>query len=265
MPALLYVPPYPTEQIGKWGPTSFRVVSMISTTSPLALQGTHLVRILSELAAAEVMPSHRQFVTRLGRYVSIHDSITLSSVLASPVAKDFQPEPVLAADISALFRRARRDVVVSIVQGFAPDARIPVPMIPGEPLVDLQAAYEPWHRFYAAHQRELDAAVQRLQGEVRDAVGWMSAELARLVALDRELGGILAAPARQLLGVIPRLLRRRFEVLCGETQAVGGTPTDWHDAFCRELKGVLLAEAEVRLLPIMGLIEAAETEAANKE
>lgn len=237
---------------------------MTSTTSSLALQGTHLVRILSELAAADVMPSHRQFVARLGRYVSIHDSITLSGVLVAPVAADFQPEPVSAAEVSELFRRARRDLVVAIVQGFAPGARIPVPVMPEVNLSDLQAAYEPWQRFYAAHQRELDAGVQRLQAQVRDRVGWMSAELARLVALDRVMGGILAAPARQLMGVTPRLLQRRFELLYGEAQADGGDPVGWHEAFCRELQGVLLAEVEVRLLPIVGLIEAAETEAAEK-
>lgn len=236
---------------------------MKSTTSSLALQGTHLVRILSELSVADVMPSHRQFVARLGRYLSIHDSIALSGVLAAPVAADFHPEPVSSADVIELFRCTRRDVVVAIVQGFAPGARIPVPVLPETPPTDVQAAYEPWHRFYAAHQRELDASVQRLQAQVRDAVGWMSPELSRLVALDRALGGILAAPARQLMGVIPRLLRRRFEALIAEAQVAGGNPAGWHEAFCRELKGILLAEAEVRLLPIVGLIEAAETEAAE--
>lgn len=233
---------------------------MTSTTSSIALQGTHLVRILSELSVVDVMPSHRQFVARLGRYVSIHDSITLSGALAAPVATDFQPEQVTAAEVTALFRRARRDLVVAIMQGFAPDARIKVPVLPEFPLADMQTAYDPWGRFYAAHQRELEAGIQRLQAQVRDAVGWMSKDLARLVALDRVVGDILAAPARQLMGVTPRLLRRRFEILYDETQAAGGDPLGWHEAFCRELKGVLLAEAEVRLLPILGLIEAAETE-----
>jgi hypothetical protein len=75
------------------------------------------------------------------------------------------------------------------------------------------AAYEPYRRFYLAHQGEMESCVRSLRTSVRQALSRASTTLKQLAALDEALDKILCVRQRQLLSTVPLLLERRFEQL----------------------------------------------------
>lgn len=107
-----------------------------------------------------------------------------------------------------------------------------------------------------------------------------STPLARLAALDEALRDTLSVAIRRRLAVIPQLLGQRFDALLreqGERRNDAGPadhaelptaetweqwrqPGGWLGRFLQDMQGLLLAELELRLLPVLGLIEAVDEE-----
>ena len=137
--------------------------------------------------------------------------------------------------------------------------------------------YEPYHRFYLAHQREMEANLRPLRATVRQALAQASPTLRQLATLDAALDDVLAAHERKWLATVPGLLEKRFgQLFKAHQQALAETrqaddPAAWMQTggwlagFCRELQGVLLAELDLRLQPAMGLIEAFSNEANRQK
>ncbi len=243
---------------------------MTHASPSLALNGSRLVRLLSELELAKAPLSHRQFIERLGRCVSITDSITLAQALGRRVETPAQDADACGHDaqsaceaIQRLFVQAHAAMIERIAQTFvvSGEGRIRLPPLPQTPA---KLTWEPYHRFYAAHQRELESQIQRLHLQVRDQVTALTPALAQLALLDQVFGQRVAARLKKYFAVTPRLLEKRFDQL--QAQAMGGAdaPADyrWVEAFCLEMQQVLLAELEARLLPLLGLVEAAMPAAA---
>ncbi|MCP5163367.1 MAG: DUF3348 family protein [Hahellaceae bacterium] len=243
---------------------------MNQTSSSLALNGSRLVRFLSDLNVSDVAVSHKHFIEKLGRFINITDSITLAHVLSRPVARAFEPDETAGETLKQTFVQARSAMVQTIAESFASaegGARIRLPMLSVEKLADAKTAYEPYHRFYAAHQREFEQKVAGLHTRIRDQAAGLSPQLAQLAELDRVLGNTLSGNFRKFYAVTPRLLGKRFECLLGDylPTAPSGDgyaewiqPGGWLARFFREMNGVLLAELEVRLLPVLGLLEAVD-------
>jgi hypothetical protein len=125
-----------------------------------------------------------------------------------------------------------------------------------------KTVYEPYQTFYSSQQREMSARVQHLQRTVRKRAQDHSPALAQLATLDSALGDVLLARTRTFYASIPRLLSKRFTQHCENCQASNIEATAWQavdggfDQFSREMQGVLLAELEVRLQPVVGLVKA---------
>ena len=230
---------------------------MTQASSQLSLNGSRLVRCLTELAVTDVEISHSRFAGRLGQLIDLADSITLSSALGKLPTMAFEPAAVETAAVTDKFLGMRTTIMRSVIRSFDPCAggsRIKLPVPRADSPSDTAAAYEPYLRFYRAHQREFDLRIQRLQLQVREAATGFSPELAQLAALDSVLGDTLALHTRKFFTVIPRLLGKHFEQLAGEYP-----PMELHEHFCDDMQGLLLAEIETRLLPVLGLIEALNT------
>ena len=139
------------------------------------------------------------------------------------------------------------------------------------------AAYEPYRRLHFAHQREMDLAVRPLRTLVREALSRASPALRQLASLDATLDRILSDRERTLLSTVPSLLEKRFGQLLKAHQqaltesgqvddaAVWMQPGGWLAGFGKEWQAVLLAELDVRLQPIVGLIEAFSNEASKQK
>ncbi|MCG8612595.1 MAG: DUF3348 domain-containing protein [Pseudomonadales bacterium] len=243
---------------------------MSQAFSNVSLYGSRLIRALTDLAVADVDLSHDHFTDRLAGLVDISGSITLSDAHSQSRRLEFVAESVSSETLQMSFAEVRTNLVKGILQSFVPGQRGMRIKLPKEERTEEAEplGFEPYHRFYAAHQRDMEAKVRRLHDQIRDQVAVISPELAKITILDRAFSDILQSYARKSLAVTPRLLGTRFRFLQRENKVRAEareqsasklwlTEDTGLIAFCHEMKTVLLAELEVRLLPVMALIEAA--------
>lgn len=240
--------------------------STTQATAPPSAPVSRLVQALAELMAVAVELPPAQLAERLGRLFDLTQSIALSSAQRLTVGAEFEPERSPAAGLRLAFLDTRAALVRSVLRSFdRADAvgRVRVPLAAAQPPEDWSEAYAPYHRFYSAHQTDIEFRVRRQHAALRDAVAARSAQLARLCALDAALGDSLAVHARKQFAAIPRLLGWHFEQVHRQhCQAPTGEPARsdaWissHEQFCALLQSLLLAEIEARLLPSLGLLEA---------
>lgn len=224
-----------------------------------SFHGPRLVRLLAALADVEVTESRQTVAERLGDWLAWTDAIALSSVLNSPAPPAAAGAGAAApARVLAEFQHLRRDLAQRIVRETAaasPDA---------DRTGTGEADAADWRSRYLAQQQVMDQRIGALRAQVRRALAGRSPDLGRLAALDTVLDQALGGRERQLLAQVPALLERHLERL---RQAVPvPAPSDpWPDQFRRDLQAVLLAELEVRLQPVEGMLEAMGLEAPTQQ
>ena len=238
---------------------------MTPGTPRTSFNSSRLVHLLAGLTAVEVSGPTSSLAERLGPWLGWADAISLSAVLAGP-----QPRPPGSQDgtplrpdaVSREFTRVRDQLARAIDadETFA----APPPSLPTE-----EPDFAPYRRSYQSHQRAMEAGIQPLRTNLRatlEATG--SPGLSRLAALDAVLDRALAARERSLLASVPALLEKHFKRLrkahredADAPQDISGAsrrpPSDtWLAAYGRDVRRVLIAELDVRLQPVEGLIEA---------
>jgi hypothetical protein len=242
-----------------------------------------LIRFLADLSVIDVAESKQAFAERLGQWLDFSDAITLHAAHSLGTVQAGVPVVAKGA-IEKDLARTRTALVNSITISCSPDTgetriRFPAPKY-GTAIEAIEAnklatAYEPFRRFYAAHQNEMESGIRPLRAHVRKALTKASATLAQLAALDAALEKILGARERQLLATVPLLLEGRFGQLLAahrerradneqaDDPALWMQPGGWLAGFRKELQDALLAELDVRLQPTVGLIEAFSNEATR--
>lgn len=231
---------------------------------------SQLIRCLAELDLLEGAEPTSDFAEELGQWMHFTDAITLSSVLESGMAKMSAQSPVLreatGARLLAQFERTRAFMVNAITKSCAPTGGNTHNKLPL--LLDLEVSYAPYRRFYEAHQRDMDLSVEPLRVNLRDALAKASPRLRKLAELDVVMDKFLRKREDQLLARVPVLLQKRFDAQYTAYQAqlaASGQPDNpaawmhpdgWLARFCQNLQTLLLAEAELRLQPSAGLLEA---------
>lgn len=238
---------------------------MTQAAPPVSLNGSRLVRLLSDLSGTTVKPAAGQFTARLGDLIDLSDSISISLAHGKLPPGGFKPGIVSARTAREDIRRIRTSMESAISRSFTPDgrpSRVKLPPLDGPIPRDEQAAREPYLKFYEAHQRDISFRCFNLHAQTREAVAGLSPELARLAALDAALGKTLAVHTREFFAVVPQVLARRFGQLFAQYREKLGEHSEdrdsWaqlHDQFCRNMRALLMAELEARLLPVTGLIE----------
>lgn len=259
------------------------------------LNSSRLVRLLAEIAEtaettrkAEIagLPgagqsnaaaSKQSFAEKLGLWLDWPDAIALAAALTRDHAA------------GALILRSAGDAVSGAVQAFLrvraelanaiaddgvvhpgrplakrpllatgvvrPRMRVPVPSVVPGPVTkhppDLD--FSPYRRAYVNHQRAMAAAIGPLRAQVRAGLSSRSPALGQLAALDAVLDDALAARERHLLARVPGLLEKHFAHRC---KAPPVATADGLTGFCQDMQGVLLAELDIRLQPIEGMLEA---------
>lgn len=249
---------------------------MPQTARPDARPRSRLVQGLSDLTGLRTAASGASIADQLGRLIDLSDSIALARAFDA-----LQRLPFRAGsgdtDLRDDLLQSRADMVTFIVRSFT-EARDSVPFslpLPeAETLATDGSGFAPYQRFYALHQSEMEHRIVQLRQRVRQTLGGRSAELARLAALDKALDATLAAHGRKQLAAVPRLLGARFQQLRQQHLAERAKAADsaadapdlwlqaggWLARFRRDLLELLLAELETRLQPVLGLIEALDTQ-----
>lgn len=228
-------------------------------------------------------PGHA-FAERLGRWLDVNDAMTLyaahnaaapagaGAAAVRPVADpnaDPKANPNVAMEFAAEFARVRTRLAQAIATSCTPGgaARIKLPTPAAGAPWEIAASYEPYRRFYLAHQRDMDAHIRPLRARLRERLAQAAPRLGKLAVLDAALDGILGEREGKLLATVPALLEKRFgQLLAAHRQTLAAAQQDddpalwmqpggWLAEFCRELQAVLLAELDLRLQPAQGLSE----------
>lgn len=240
---------------------------------------SRLVRLLSDWAPVEAQASRQDFAERLSQWLGVSDAITLHAAHQSiqPVAAG-KPPGTHALKVTALeveFDRVRTALVNAIVASGAAPARMKRDrhMLPqAEAVPEPDAGFAPYQQRYLDQQRHMALQIEALRGHVRHAVALASPRLGPLTAMDAVLEQMLGGREQKLMGTVPAVLERRFAQLRTAhqlEQAAAQQPDDpaswrqpggWQHSFGKELEAALLAELEVRLQPVTGLMEALRNE-----
>ncbi|MFZ2366130.1 MAG: DUF3348 domain-containing protein [Azonexus sp.] len=235
-----------------------------------------LVRVLSDTLPEATDPKY-DFGERLGQWLDFSDALTLFSVLNTEAGSG-APMPAGNSDLPAQLARLRRNLGASIDNDgvFNRDpaanpahipARIPFPTPLPNATPESAADFSPYHRYYLAHQRDMNATITALRANARKALAGQSAAGRQLAELDATFEKFLSARERNLLANIPIMLSKHFNRryaehraaladLSADDPATWTQPGSWLEAFCHDARTVLLAELELRLKPVAGLIAA---------
>lgn len=243
---------------------------MMQAPSSATPDRSRLVQLLTQLSKAKVSTAEHNLAEQLGRLIDLSDSITLAEALAQLPKHAGEQTVDEAQAVQADILSSRKRMIGTITGSFAvgiSSSRIKAPSARATVTPEALQTFEPYHRFYAMHQAEMEANVQGLRARVRKAVSGFSTELHQLAELDKTLGDSLEAYNRKLLAVSPKLLEHRFEQLLQQHQANDKTsnkpsieewlaPNGWLTQLYQDLHDLLLAELDVRLQPVIGLLEA---------
>ncbi|RJP83921.1 MAG: DUF3348 family protein [Desulfobacteraceae bacterium] len=250
-----------------------------------SLNSTRFVRLLSDMNGSDIKVPQTQFAEKFAQMLHFSSIINLSVALEDVSGSDCILSGMPGPSIRNAFLSAQTDLVRFIAAGFVPAARPADDRLPTAESLHAHCeltgvfsakykgkskkhptAYEPYRKFYMARQRGLDIRVGHLRAEIRDAISGLSPALRQLARLDQALSESVAEASREIFAVVPKLLEKRFiQSFEKHRRELPGNPetTDlenwmkpggWISTFCMEMRELLLAELEVRLQPVVGMI-----------
>jgi hypothetical protein len=218
-----------------------------------------LVRQLAAWTPAEAETPGMDVAERLSLWLNAFDAIGLQQAqqairqIRTAAAGSADAPPVPAEALSADLRRVRSALAGAIAQ----DPRT---------LALSPEGSKPWQQRHLELQRQMEQMIQPLREHVRQALARVSPRLRQLAALDAVMAQALAAREQAVLPTVATLLERRFVQLRAQANGDGtseGAAT-WLEDFAGEWRQVLLAELDLRLQPVLGLIEALGNELKNR-
>lgn len=226
----------------------------IATRAPV--EGPTFIRLLARIAGSGGQPSGIAPSQRLGEWIDWTRAIALSRALEQ--SPEPPPPPPRGDDPAGEVARARRALQARIGDREAWEAAL---ADPGE------AGFAGLRKRHVAIQHALQASAGRLRGDLRDRLAAGSPAQARLAALDAVMEQVASPREQQLLAAVPDLLRERHAQLraaadrdAGDllAQAVPAGDGGWR-ALCQDMQELLLAELDVRFMPIDGLLAALQS------
>jgi len=249
------------------GPTSGKACAL----PRIGIHSSTLIRLLADMAVADVAVAdvagpQPTVAERLGQWLDWTDAATLATALdlgnqalrAPPLDGEPAHAPAIAdavAQVRAVLARAiTTDGLWAVQAAVNPAVKSlkPPPRQAAAPADD-ETDFAPYRRSHLAHQRAMEARLGPLRVSVRAALVGASPALGQLAALDAALDQALGVRERHLLGSVTTLLEARFQRLC-EAQ-----PAGWLMVYRKDMQAVLLAELDVRLQPIEGMMDALRT------
>jgi Protein of unknown function (DUF3348) len=237
-----------------------------------SLQGSALVGCLSQLGLIEGSASRPSFVEGMGRWLGWTDAIHLAAALQGPPAPEQQPasgRPGTAdtpLPIERELARVRAAWVRSIDElspATSGGARRRAGLAAQRSGMVTDSDFAAHRRRYLELQRSMEAGIGTLRAQARRAAAAASGTLGSLAALDAALAEVVSPREQAVLATLPGLLQGHFERLQqshdeADAATAVTTPAEppWLDHFRKDMQRVLHAELELRLQPVLGLIEA---------
>ena len=224
-------------------------------SQPLANTGLR-ARLLRQLDDSATTLNGTQlpcFAERLSRLFGLGDTMTLDAAIGYRAKQPGTPQGATVERLTEELATICR-ALVQRIRGFGSDLEFD-----GEP--ELEAALNAW----LALQRKVAANSRQLRDKVRKSMKDQGPKLAHLAELDAVFDQTMAGYTAQCFSHIPKVLEQRFE---HRSTTPGQSPTpattaDWFHRYCEEAQSLLLAELDVRLEPVLGLLEACHKEVNN--
>lgn len=272
-----------------------------------SLYSASLVRFLTENALLAPARPSEDVGQKLGDWLDFRQAIALHSVL-NPETSD-APTASLPAHVQRMaliapealaqhVDKVRAQLVESITQG-APAgsglARIDMPAAVLDEPVEIKTAFEPYRRFVAAHQRQMESTLRSLRAQLRLQLSKRASAGQQLAGLDAAFENILAEREAALLAKTSKLLEKRFvqalkahmlaptqpatlitettDATVDDTDVSGpnsntppkSDPSIWLMPLRQTIRQALLAELDTRLQPALGLLEALTSLATQEQ
>jgi hypothetical protein len=252
------------------------------------IHNSRLLRFLNENAMIDAVPTSEDVGQQLGDWLDFRHAIALHAVLNpdTPIQTTGPSRtPALTPDaLRQHVTKVRSALEQSILQG-APHGsgltRIDMPPAELNEPIEPKIAFEPYRRFQAAHQRQMESVVRTLRSQVRAQLAKSTPALQQLATLDATFENILSEREAVLLGKVSRLLEKRFaQALKQHLKAQADLATDrasheampaavkplaWLMPIRQAMRTALLAELDARLQPTLGLVEAFHAHHAQEQ
>ena len=235
--------------------------SLARESRRIPLTASAFVRALAALSQVAAPIAHEAFAQRVSQWFDWTHAIDLAATLREP------PVPGVAAQGAAVTKPYERDVarlravlgkVVDDTWSGAAGSRTKRTM--AEALAQAgEAAFDfaTWRQRYTACQQAMDAQIGPLRRRVRAALADGSPTQAKLAELDGLMEQVVGVQERSLLAGVPGMLEPRFEQArrSSSTEVVTVAPR-WLETFYQDARALLLAELDLRLQPLEGLLAA---------
>lgn len=185
------------------------------------------------------------FAERLSLWLDPLAAIRMQAVLQD-VRAMATPAPARrvagALDLGEEFTQVRGMLARAIARDPAEHA------LPGDP------PFGGYQRRHLELQRQMEQMVGALRERAREVLGQRSARLRQLAALDAAMEQLLARRDQGLLPAAVRMLERQYR------QARKDGEDGWEERFTAHWREALLAELDLRLEPVAGLLAALRNE-----
>lgn len=234
---------------------------MLQASRRTGLSGPTLIRLLTRLTDADLSASQQPLSDHLSQWLGWTDAIALSAALNNcPPA--IAPEGDASGDAEA--RECER-VRIALAAAIASDtaataAKRLMPWQTPAKAAALQADdadYSAFRQRYLSLQHTMETRIGHLRSRLRGRVAAKTPTMTRLALVDAIMDRALLPRERTLLGAIPNLLQGHFDRLrLAEQAALATAPDAWLETFRKDMRSVLLAELDVRLQPVHGLLAA---------
>ena len=233
------------------------------------LTGSALIRLLAALNDAYTPAPKESFVDGLCRWFDWTDAISLSAALeCSPaVPAEAGSRSGSASADEREYRRVRSALakLVAPAPATTTDRGRPSPPAPAQSApADAASGFAPHRQRYLSWQQAMDANIAPLRRRVRATLAGASPAMARLASLDAVMEQVVGPRERALLSTVPSWLEQHFKHLrqahadapLPDAAPMPGEPAEWLNTFCQDMRDVLLAELDLRMQPVEGLLEA---------
>lgn len=253
---------------------------------PHRLNSSRLVLLLQQWTQAHGGPARQDVAEQLSQWLSTVDAVKLSRALHALESSAALPAPAGgrgagAVDVRALqaslqSTRAELTDLVTAKAAPAKPARERADNTPVDgPDPEAGADFAVHAARYLALQKQLDARLAALRALIRQSLSTGPEGLRRLALLDAVMEQMLGAREQRLWASLPGHLERRMSHLRAthqqQLEAAGrddepqrwALPGGWLFAFEQDLRALLLAELQVRLEPLAGLLEAAQSHGSH--
>lgn len=237
------------------------------------LHSSDLLRFLTSQGLVDAAADAGDVGQRLGDWLHFRHAIALQTFIGEvddPSARPAAPTARVDGEVlSQRFAQVRAALEQSITEGTPPAPgmpRIEQPDTELEHPIDPKTAFDPFRRYCTGHQRQMDSIIRSLRLQLRGMLDKGTTPHRQLAALDAIFENVLVERESRLLGHIPPGFEKRFAkalkqhmkhlLEAAEADASAPRSAPWLGPLFEDMRAGLLAELDLRLQPVLGLIEA---------